>query len=430
MKLFRIKIIVLTLLLLAALTALAQVLGDINYLFTQIVLSSAIAVLVLSLFRVVSATNRQVARLVFALQHEDSSAHFDEGNQHNPFHGLHKQFNALLNKYSESQHALTEDKQLQLAIIDRLPVGVLAIDDAEEILLMNTAARDTLNIPAVKNLALLDQNHATVVTALRNLEAERDTEFTLHDDTKLHLRSFQLKKKKTIKVVLIMQLQDWEASTEMDAWLKLIRVLTHEIMNSVSSISSLATTTNELVAEQDVSDDVRSALQRIEQRSNGMLKFVDSYRKVTSVPQPQKEWINLHKLVTHQAQLMQGQLSGIDVKTTGDDALNIHADQAQIEQVIMNVLLNAKAALQNREQKSVHIEISKKGNSPIVLISDTGTGISPEQQRQIFVPFFSTRQEGSGIGLSLCRQIMRNNGGTISLRESSDEGSCFELRFS
>jgi signal transduction histidine kinase len=236
------------------------------------------------------------------------------------------------------------------------------------------------------------------------------------------------------------------AEQEMAAWQKLIRVLTHEIMNSVTPIASLASTVNDLVAKTEESaeegvvsmspetrEDIREAAYTIQNRSQGLLHFVDAYRNLTRIPKPDFQIFPVTDLLERVTQLMKNQIeeSRIDLQVkTEPQSLELTADPELIEQVLINLLLNAIEALEDSPGGKIelHSRLDDRGRVAIT-VSDNGPGITDEVKEKIFTPFFTTKKDGSGIGLSLCRQIMRLHKGNVTVRSIPDQPTVFTLRF-
>jgi two-component system nitrogen regulation sensor histidine kinase NtrY len=248
-----------------------------------------------------------------------------------------------------------------------------------------------------------------------------------------------------ISLVSIQNIQSELEKTEIEAWQKLIRVLTHEIMNSITPISSLASTMNELIGEtfsgmtsdsesdQETLDDIRQAIKTIQKRSQGLLHFVDAYRNLTLIPQPNFQIFPLHELFERVEKLMQANIEekGIDFEAKVEPkSLELTADPELIEQVLINLLLNALQALEQRQDPQIRLEARLDDRGRILIqVKDNGPGISKENLDKIFIPFFSTKDGGSGIGLSLSRQIMRLHKGTINTLSNPDIQTIFTLRF-
>lgn len=217
---------------------------------------------------------------------------------------------------------------------------------------------------------------------------------------------------------------------EQDSWTKLIRVLTHEIMNTVSPIASLSDALSKSMDEDGHSElDVKAGLDTISDSSKNLIKFVETYRQLSGVARPVRKAIDLKELMAGVIALnseFAANCGAICKYCPEEDDLMIYADEGQISQILINLIKNALQA------GAKHIDISArmgKDDEVIIDVANDGTPIPVSAQEQIFVPFFTTKKEGSGIGLSISRQIMRNHDGTISLLRSDVNQTVFELRF-
>ena len=217
---------------------------------------------------------------------------------------------------------------------------------------------------------------------------------------------------------------------EQDSWTKLIRVLTHEIMNTVSPIASLSDALSKSMDEDGHSElDVKAGLDTISDSSKNLIKFVETYRQLSGVARPVRKAIDLKELMAGVISLnseFAANCGAICKYCPEEDDLMIYADEGQISQILINLIKNALQA------GAKHIDISArmgKDDEVIIDVANDGTPIPVSAQEQIFVPFFTTKNEGSGIGLSISRQIMRNHNGTISLLRSDVNQTVFELRF-
>ena len=231
----------------------------------------------------------------------------------------------------------------------------------------------------------------------------------------------------------------------MEAWQQLIRVLTQKIMNSITPISSLASTVNEMLTSShpaedhpkvptpDLIRDIRGAVQTIEKRSQGLLHFVDAYRSLTKIPPPKFQIVSVKELFGQVEQLMRQRFEEnriAFIPWLEPESLELTADPGLIEQILINLILNAAEALQGSSQPRIALSayIGERGRVTIE-VTDNGPGIPKEVQDKIFVPFFTTKPNGSGIGLSLSRQIMRLHGGIIHLSSEPEKQTTFTLRF-
>ncbi len=218
---------------------------------------------------------------------------------------------------------------------------------------------------------------------------------------------------------------------EMEAWQKLIRVLTHEIMNSITPIISLSDTLTERSASQPMNENeyriMLQAMQTIHRRSKGLLDFVENYRRLTRIPRPACTYVNGNELLSD----LQKLFMEADIRfQLPEEELTLYIDRAQIEQIVINLIKNAREACMRISHPEITVNLAKDAFGSILLtVRDNGEGILPEVMDKIFVPFFTTKTTGSGIGLSLCKQLMNLHGGTITACSEKGKGSCFTLTF-
>lgn len=214
---------------------------------------------------------------------------------------------------------------------------------------------------------------------------------------------------------------------EMEAWQKLIRVLTHEIMNSITPIISLSETLSEREMTEKDYPVMRQGLQTIHRRSKGLLEFVENYRKLTRLPAPVRYAVSVRELLQDLQKLFSEAYIHIEIPKTNRI---LQIDRTQIEQVLINLIKNAREACDKMENPKIEVKMTATSSwQCIITVQDNGGGILPEVQDKIFVPFFTTKSTGSGIGLSLCKQIMNRHGGNITVQSSVGQGSCFTLQF-
>ena len=237
------------------------------------------------------------------------------------------------------------------------------------------------------------------------------------------------------RIVVYQNINEAIDETETKAWHKLLRVLTHEIMNSIAPISSLAETLNgrldHFKGAEDI-DDLKTGISTIKRRSEGLLHFAKSYRMINKVDQPQLAPIQISQLFEHIYQLLEPTLiqKNIDVDIIlKNTRLILSADVNLIEQVIINLMLNAIDAVKNREEAYISLSALEVDGKVQIRIEDNGAGIPADLQEQIFTPFFTTKKTGTGVGLTLSKQIMLLHKGTIFLNSTEGEGSVFILQF-
>lgn len=222
------------------------------------------------------------------------------------------------------------------------------------------------------------------------------------------------------------------AEAETEAWQKLIRVLTHEIMNSIAPIISLSETVTERAATHGMNERdygiLLQAIQTIHRRSKGLLDFVENYRKLTRIPSPVPRMIPVSGLFDD----LRGLYPDGEVTfrfTVRPSDLRLYADRSMIEQVLINLLKNASEACKEKPGAEVRVDAFTREGMPVITVADNGNGIMAEALDKVFVPFFTTKPGGSGIGLSVCRQIMNRHGGSITVRSEEEKGTVFTLIF-
>ena len=232
---------------------------------------------------------------------------------------------------------------------------------------------------------------------------------------------------------------------ELEAWQNLTRVLRHEIMNSITPISSLTSTLREILDQdlvkgrenyyemnQESADDLREGLSTIENRSKGLIKFVDAYREYTSLPTPKFKAVLLKDMIDKVAQLMKTDIKKTTIEFThacDSEYLTIEADEEMIEQVLINLIKNAVEAIGNQENGKIELIGKYSDNTVLIEVHDNGPGIIKEALVRVFVPFFTTKKTGSGIGLSLSRQIMQLHHGNLTVESEPNVSTVFTLRF-
>ena len=228
----------------------------------------------------------------------------------------------------------------------------------------------------------------------------------------------------------------------MEAWQQLIRVLTHEIMNSITPISSLASTVQSILKtsvqgqtspDPESLDDINSAVNTIQRRSEGLIHFVNSYRNLTKIPKPNFQIFQISSLFERIQNLMSKELEEKGIKFSQcvtPDSLELTADPELVEQVVINLLINSEHSLESQEGAEISLAASLDERGKILIkVTDNGPGIPEDVLEKIFIPFYSTKKNGSGIGLSLSRQIMRAHGGNIRVASKAGEETVFTLRF-
>lgn len=359
---------------------------------------------------------------------------------------LHIEFNAILAKLKEDQAEKEANYQYFRSVFKHLSIGLITFGENGEIQILNVAAKRILNVDELKNIAEIEQVNKELHLAIQNLRTGGSELIKIaHPDGIMQLSVYVIEllmRGERFKLVSLQNIQSELEEKEMEAWQNLVKILTHEIMNSIAPISSLAGTLkgeleykiehNEPLNPSDM-EDCMMGISTIEKRSEGLISFVSDFRSLAHIPTPKFSSIGISRLFDQLEILLQNQLEnqGITLeKELNPNELILFGDQTQIEQVLINLLQNAIQALEDAEEKKITLRafIDEAGKI-IIEVSDTGKGIEEEALGKIFIPFFTTKKKGSGIGLSLSKQIMRRHKGNIQVRSRLGQGTTFKLIF-
>ncbi len=405
-----------------------------------------------ALIRIVEKTNSSLMQFLESIRYSDFSRTFSETDRGMPYSNLHKEFNTIMQEF-KNERAEKEVQHLYLqTVVQHVGIALISFREDGTVELINTAAKRLLKVPHLNNVKSLESFSPELAGTLINLKSGERKLVKVNDNSEiLQLTVFAaefMMMENRYTLVSIANIQSELEEQEMKAWQDLIRVLTHEIMNSVTPIASLASTVSGLLQDVEYDEtgksglsrfteedagDIISAVETIRKRSEGLLHFVENYRNLTRIPKPDFSIFPVSELFGRVRQLMQTHIEDRELEflvTVEPVSLELTADSELIEQVLINLLLNAFEAVVDRSGAKIGLRGSIDGRDRILLsVYDNGPGIVDEVVEKIFIPFFTTRQEGSGIGLSLSRQIMRLHGGTISVRSEPDVETMFTLRF-
>ena len=411
---------------------------------TQFIVASLIIVTIFNLIYYVQKTNQQLTRFFDAIKHSDFSQSFSAKGLGSGFKELNAAFSQVILAFQASRSEKEEHYRYLHTVVRHVGVALIAFNKQGDVQLINTAAKRLLKTNHLKHIDGLNKLSPQLVEKLKSLHSgdKSVVKVTDKDDIlqlaiqatefKLHAERFTL--------VSIQDIQGELEEKEMDAWHNLIRVLTHEIMNSITPISSLASTVNDLLpdkvdkmkSDSDL-EDIRTAVETIQNRSEGLLNFVDTYRSLTRVPKPNFQIIKVEPIFARLFQLHRRELEdrGIQFrKSANPKSLELTADPQLIEQVLINLIVNSMQAFSETENAVIELKaMQNERGRMIIQVIDNGPGISEDVLEKIFIPFYTTKKKGSGIGLSLCRQIMRLHNGSIAVNSTKNKQTIFTLRF-
>jgi signal transduction histidine kinase len=439
----RVIVITLTILLFANLSATGTF-----FLIPMLVLA-LVVIQVVALIKFIDKTNEEISSFFESLkdqEKENLEASPDSGEY---YRTLTEKYNREIEKLKNTRAEKDAKYQYLKTIVQHVGIGIITFNKEGEIQIMNTAAKRLFRISHIKNIEELGKISESLVNSFRKLRTGgKDLIKIIHSDETIQLAVFAIEltlQDEEFKLVSLQNIQTELEENEMEAWQKLVRVLTHEIMNSVTPISSLANTLEEdlklhLDSEKGISEmtteeleDLHLAIKTIQKRSDGLIRFVTDFRSLTHIPKTQFSEVPIKDLFDHIDLLMRHELDANKVsfkKMIDPLNLNVKIDRELIEQVLINLIKNAIQALEEQSDRQISLTAFKRDHKhTFISVRDNGPGIDDEAQSKIFIPFYTTKKNGSGIGLSLSKQIMRQHLGSISVKSKSNEGTEFILRF-
>ncbi|MBU0475149.1 MAG: GHKL domain-containing protein [Bacteroidetes bacterium] len=441
MKNFRINIIARILLLTISIIAATFLFFnygiDIWFILTLLIIVAEIVFLI----SYVDKTNNELANFLESINYSDFTLHYDYSKIGKSFEKISIQFNKVLEKFKETRNEKEESLKYLQTVIQHIGVGLLSFDSNGEVEFINRAFKKILKINSLKNISALNSISPNLGDFIKDMSVRKKVNYKLissGETTQLLINATDFRMRGQLyRLVALQNIQSEIEETEIEAWQKIIRVLTHEIMNSITPISSLASTLKSLLDEMkepnaETIEDLSSAVNTIKKRSEGLMSFVDKYRSITKIPKPNRHNFSVTSLFNRIKILLDSALVGKNIQFHYDVNpinLEINADSDLIEQVLINMLNNAIQSLSETDNGSITLSAYIDNNSHAVLkISDNGAGISDENMERIFVPFYTTKKEGSGIGLSLSQQIIRAHGGRIHVTSKPNKETVFTIK--
>ncbi len=404
---------------------------------------------VYSLARWIEKKNRALARFLEAIEAEDFTQTFSLGGKSKAFDELNRTFNRITQRFGEMRAERENQFQYFQFVVERVSVGLIVFRQDGKVDVMNRAARRLLGLPLLRNVKDLALLSTDLLDAVRDVNRSGRNLVRVENDNlsvRLAVQTSEFRMRGiSYTLASIQDMRGEMEQIELDAWQNLIRVLTHEIVNSVAPIASLASTANRLLAGSGSASggeaapvsaalgDVQTAVRTIETRSEGLLRFVNSYRTLTHVPEPKFKIFEIELLFRRVAQLVGSALneSGIILNVTVDPkSLELTADPDLLEQVLLNLVMNSIQAVGAKPDGRIELSARLEERGKIAIrVEDNGAGIPKEVQEKIFIPFFTTKESGSGIGLSLSRQILHLHRAMISVWSQPGERTVFTIVF-
>lgn len=404
--------------------------------FLSVIITGSI---VRSLYRYVTDTNRRLTRFLESIRYADFAVRFAASNEKGAsFEGLNREFNEVLESFRATRAEKEAGLQFMQAVIQHLSTGVLAFDASGALMVSNNAAFQLLGVYRLRSLHDLPETHSALNEFVRQLSSKGKMLYQPETGRQLSVQGVALNLQgRNVRLVTIQNIHPELQRKESDAWRNLTRVLRHEIMNSVTPIVTIAETMKDIVHNDlppgPATADLEEALEVVAGRSRSLMEFVEAYRSFSALPQPRTEPLLVAHLLERVTALTQADLKkeGVALSVLPPPAgLALVADPGQIEMVLINLLKNAREALSGTLDPEVTVQAGAgpKGNV-YISITDNGPGIAPELLDEIFIPFYTTKNTGTGVGLSISRQIMQAHGGDLRATSGSGRGAVFVMEF-
>jgi len=416
---------------------------------TSIIAALGVVAQVAALIHYVERTNRKLTQFLESIRHSDFSTSFSDRGLGRSFEGLNRAFNEVIREFRKNRAEKEEHYNYLLTVVQHVSIGIVAFRKDGKVDIINNAVKRLLRINTlnqIQDLAVLKPELPQLLLSM-NAGDRHLIKLVVEDELQqisVYATEFRMRGEEFLLVSLQNITSELEEK-EIESWQKLIRVLTHEIMNSITPISSLASTVQDLLLEEqehnislrsldeDDVESVQQALATIHSRSQGLLSFVETYRNLTRIPRPNFRYFHVNELFERAHILLKPKMDKFGIECSVrifPEELMITADPDLIDQVIINLLLNAIDAVKESPSPEITATASMNNNGRIIIdIADNGQGIKPDILDKIFMPFFTSKKDGSGIGLSLSRQIMHLHKGTITVKSKPGEGAVFSLAF-
>jgi two-component system, NtrC family, nitrogen regulation sensor histidine kinase NtrY len=380
--------------------------------------------------------NRWIAFFLLGIENEDTSLKIPTKTGNKAIDEVFEGMNRLNELFKHTKMEINTQEQYYRSIMNQSATGLFSVNGQGRISITNPAAEKLTGIIPYHHVGSL----ARVNEALPRFIMESDEQLAssvIFENDKAQKLLFKLSciktTKETIRLIAVSDITKELDNREVEAWIKLARTLSHEIMNNITPITTLSKVIggyytkegknlNVEELEQKIIDNTVKGLEVIEERSTGLMKFVENYRKFTKLPEPQFKTIDLVRFIENNLMVCSGfdYFNMVKIQTRIESGMVCTSDENLLSQVFINLMKNAIEALHyhNENEPNPYILVNADGNGSAVSLSITnnGPGIPPELREQIFVPFFTTKEEGSGIGLSLSKQLMLKMGGDLNLK--------------
>lgn len=395
----------------------------------------------------VNSINQKLARFLDSIRFADFSSSFtSDSKMGTSFREVNKAFNEVMEVFKQTRAEKEEQMLFLQVIIQHINTGIISFNPEGKIGVINNAAKHLLQIPQFRNISDLARLSPMLLQEVLEMKPGQRLSFKVNPSITLIIQSTSLKMEGQSWTLLSFQNINAELqSNELEAWQNLTKVLRHEIMNSITPISSLVESLRTILDEdsyvqqegflikKEGYQDIQEGLDTIANRSKGLVNFVNAYRDYTNIPAPKKELVVVQHLIENLCNLMREDLKSKEIfvqKEIQPENLEIHCDPDQITMILINLMKNSSESLLAQADRRIIIRAIGQGDlGSLIQIEDNGPGIVPEALERIFVPFYTTKKTGSGIGLAISRQIMNLHRGSLTVESESGKRTVFSLNF-
>lgn len=423
---FTVHVVLRIVLILFNLIGISYLLDRGDLLYTLFFLAILLILQIVSLVQFVNKTNSELSKFILALRDTDYTAKFPKA-ENASFALLYERFQNTLELYKTKETKYEAQYLFIQELIDNIETGLLAFDQNNKIMLINRVARQIRSdyrFESDRSLkAVLEELSDSQIITGQNISGQK-VELLVNKST------FKLLDKPQT-IFTFKDISSPLQSKEIESWQKLIRILAHEIINSLTPITSLSDTTLLILKNSkhhEELSDIELSLKTIKGRSEGLLTFMEDYRKLIKIPPPQSETFNVRESIEGILHLFKAQLSGISIEEKYDHE-NLYADLVLFEQIMVNLITNSIQALEAVDSKHIYLSFAHKNEWMCLKIRDTGCGMDSDSLSKAMIPFFTTKETGSGIGLSLVQQIMNSHRGRVEIESSVNAFTQISLFF-
>lgn len=418
-----------------------------NLLLAPGILGVIILIQIIEMIYFVNSINQKLARFLDSIRFNDFSSSFTSDSQKGgSFRQVNVAFNEVMNVFKQTRAEKEEQMLFLQIIIQHINTGIISFNSSGQIGVINNAAKHLLQIPQFRDISDLGKLSPKLLKEVLGMKPGKRISEKVDESLHLIIQTTSLKMGGQSWTLLSLQNINAELqSNELEAWQNLTKVLRHEIMNSITPISSLVDSLRTILDEdsyvqqegflikKDGFQDMQEGLETIANRSRGLVTFVNAYRDYTNIPKPNKQLIKVNTLFENVLSLMKEELKNAEVKVEvkiNPEDFDLSCDVDQITMILINLIKNASESLLNQADRTIWLSALNQGDmGTIIQVEDRGPGIVPEALERIFVPFYTTKKTGSGIGLAISRQIMNLHKGSLQVKSKPNEKTVFTLSF-